>query len=63
MKYCVNIIRTGCVFVEAESEKQAMYLADHVTTDTVIWSEDWEPTDVFEDEYYCGEYITEPMFE
>lgn len=63
MKYCVTIVRTGCVFVEAESEEDAMYLADHVTTDTVSWSEDWEATDAFEDEDCCGEYITEPMFD
>ena len=63
MKYCVTIVRTGCVFVEAESEEKAMHIAGHVTTDTVNWSEDWEPTDVYEDGDYCGEYITEPMFD
>ena len=62
-KYCVTITRTGCLFVEAESEAVAMDLADHQTTDTVSWSEDWEPSDVFEDDSYCGEYITERAFD
>ena len=64
MKYCVTVERTGCVFVEAENEEQAMYIADHLTTDTINWSEDWEPTDCTEDDSLAdGEYITEPDFE
>ena len=62
-KYCVTITRTGCLFVEAESEAAAMDLADHQTTDTVSWYDDWEPTDAFEDDSYCGEYITERAFD
>ena len=64
MKYCVTITRTGCVFVEAENEKKAMYIADHITTDKVNWSDDWSPTDCEEDDSLAnGEYITEPEFE
>lgn len=62
-KYCVTIVRYGCVFVEADSENEAMAIADHQTTDTVDWSEDWIPTDAMEDDSYVGEYITEKAFE
>lgn len=65
MKYCVTIVRYGCLFVEADSESEAMDIADHQTTDTVNWSEDWRPTDadVIEDDWFAGEYITEKAFE
>jgi hypothetical protein len=64
MKYCVTIVRTGCVFVEAENESEAMDIANHQTTDTVNWSEDWEATDCMEDDS-CDDddYITEKAFE
>ena len=64
MKYCVTVTRTGCVFVEAENEEKAMYIADHLTTDTINWSDDWEPTDCVEDETILDNMcITEPEFE
>ena len=64
MKYCVTIVRTGCVFVEAESEAEAMDIADHQTTDTVNWSEDWEPTDCMEDDSALDcMYVTERAFD
>lgn len=64
MKYCVTIVRTGCVFVEAETKEEAIDIADHQTTDTVIWSEDWEPTDCFEDNSACDYmYVTEKAFD
>lgn len=50
MKYCVTIVRTGCIFVEAESESMAMDIANHRVTDDVSWSDDWEATDCFEDD-------------
>lgn len=64
MKYCVTIVRTGCIFVEANSEAEAMDIADHQTTDTVSWSEDWEPTDAqpYEDAPNYM-YISEKAFE
>lgn len=63
-KYCVTIARYGCLFVEAESEDEAMDIADHQTTDTVIWSDDWAPTDVQEDDSEPDSmYITEKAFE
>lgn len=49
-KYCVTIVRTGCVFVEAESEAEALDIADHQFDDAVNWSDDWEATDVEEDD-------------
>lgn len=64
MKYCVTVTRTGCVFIEAENEEEAMYIADHLTTETISWSEDWSPTDCEEDDSLDDlEYITEPEFE
>ena len=63
-KYCVTIIRTGCVFVEAKNEAEAMDIANHQTTDTVSWSDDWEATDCMEDDSECDSmYITEKAFE
>lgn len=62
-KYCVTIVRYGTVYIEAESEQEAIDIADHQTTDTVCWSDDWEPTDALEDDSFCGEYITEKAFE
>lgn len=63
-KYCVIIERTGCIFVEAENENDAMDIADHQLTDTVNWSEDWEATDVFEDDSACENlYVSEKAFE
>lgn len=64
MKYCVTIVRTGCIFVEAENESEAMDIANHQTTDAVSWSEDWEATDCMEDDS-CEDcdYITEKAFE
>ena len=62
MKYCVTIVRTGCMFVEAENEAEAMDIADHQTTDTVNWSDDWTPTDCSETDLEA-DYITEKAFE
>ena len=50
MKYLVTIVRTGCLFVEAESESEALDIANHQTTDAVSWSDDWEATDCQEDD-------------
>ena len=64
MKYCVTIVRTGCVFVEAETKEEAMDIANHQTTDTVNWSEDWEPTECIEDDSALDNmYVTEKAFE
>ena len=64
MKYCVTIERTGCVFVEANSKDEAIDIADHQTTDTVCWSEDWTPTDCFEDDSAMDYmYVTEKAFD
>lgn len=64
MKYCVTIVRTGCVFIEAENEAEAMDIANHQTTDTVNWSDDWEATDCMEDDTLeDSEYVREKAFE
>lgn len=62
-KYCVIIQRNGCIFVEANSEEEAVDIADHQLTDTVIWDEDWHPSDVIEDSSYCREYVKERAFD
>jgi hypothetical protein len=50
--------------VEAENENDAMDIANHQLTDTVNWSEDWEATDVFEDDSACENlYVSEKAFE
>lgn len=60
MKYCVTVVRYGCLFVEAGSPEEAMDIADHQTTDTVNWSDDWGPTDATEDDNLDeNQYITE----
>lgn len=56
-KYSVTVVRTGCVFVEAESEAEAMNIANRQTTDAVSWSDDWEATDAEKDDSYSGEYV------
>lgn len=64
MKYCVTIERTGCIFVEANSREEAIDIADHQTTDTVNWSEDWAPTDCFEDDSAMDYmYVSEKAFD
>lgn len=61
MKFCVTVVRYGCLFVEAESIGKAIEIADHQTTDTVNWSEDWECTEAYPDEGAVS-YITEAAF-
>lgn len=62
-KYLVTVVRTGCIFVEAESEAEAMDIADHQFDDAVNWSDDWEATDVEEDDSADPEeYIKEKAF-
>lgn len=44
-KYMVTVVRTGCVPVLANSESEAMAIADRQHTEVVNWSDDWYPTD------------------
>lgn len=64
MKYCVTVVRSGCVFVDAENECEAMDIADRQMTDSILWSDDWSSTDVVEDDSYedCM-YIKDKAFE
>lgn len=62
MKYCVTITRQGFLYVEADSAAEAMEIADHQATDTVIWLDCWSPTDAEEDDSGYS-YITEKAFE
>ncbi len=62
-KYLVTVVRTGCVFVEAESEAEAMDIADHQFTDDISWSDDFDATDIEEDDSAePEEYITDKAF-
>lgn len=63
MKYCVTVTRTGWTFVEANSEEEAMYIANHQRTEDINWSDDWSPTDIEEDDSLPdGAYTTECAF-
>lgn len=63
-KYIVTVVRTGCVFVEAENEEQALDIANHLRTSTVCWSDDCEATDATEDDSAMDcMYISEKEFE
>jgi len=62
-KYLVTIMRGGCMYVEADSPEDAIDIANHQTTDSVFWDDDWEATDCQEDDSYQSEYITEKAFE
>lgn len=63
-KYMVTVVRTGCIFAEAENESEAMDIANHQLTSTVSWSEDWEATDVMEDDSALDYmYVKEKAFE
>lgn len=61
--YEVTIVRTGVVFVRAASAAAALDLADHLTTDHVNWSDDWNPTDAEECADYNGAVFEEPDFD
>ncbi|MDD6484004.1 MAG: hypothetical protein PUF72_05455 [Clostridiales bacterium] len=64
MKFLVTITRTGYLFVEAETEAEAMDIANHQLTDKVYWDDDWNATDCQADdtEPDCM-YIKEKAFE
>lgn len=49
-KYMVTVVKTGCVFVEADDEYTAMDIANHQITSNINCSDDWEATDVIEDD-------------
>lgn len=60
MKYCVTVVRTGCLFIKADSEEDALSIANRQLTDTVCWSDDWSATDACEDNSILDNYyITE----
>ena len=47
-RYGVIITRTGYVEVEAVNSAEAMDIADHLPTDQINWSDDWNSTDADE---------------
>jgi len=50
MKYCVIVARSGAAFVEAKSAEEAMSIVDRLPGVEISWSDDWEVTDVSEDD-------------
>lgn len=44
MRYTVNVERTGCVDVEADSKEEAMKIAEELSEDKIGWTEDWKVT-------------------
>jgi len=63
MKYCVAVVRYGYLFIEAENYGDALDIADHQFTDTVKWSDDWSPSEIFEDDSQPDNfYIREKAF-
>lgn len=57
--YLVNVIRYGCIPVAAHSEAEAMDIANHQCTQSVSWSDDWEPTEANEVDYDASESYAE----
>lgn len=47
--YEVTVARYGYIWVEAESEEEAMDIADHQYTDSVFWDSGWGPVSAEED--------------
>ncbi len=63
-KFCVTIVRKGFLNVEASSETEVMDVADHQGADTVLWSEDWMPSEAVEDDSISAdECISKKAFE
>lgn len=44
MRYTVNVERTGCVDVEADSSEEAIKIAEELSEDKIGWTEDWKAT-------------------
>lgn len=64
MTYCVTVVRTGCVFVNAKNIEEAMDIANHQDTRTISWSDDWEATDCVEDDMISPELcVSEKAFD
>lgn len=58
-KYMVILSRTGSLLVMANSESEAMDIANHQFSDTINWHDDWDATNVESDESYDDdEYVT-----
>ena len=60
----MTVVCYGSVYVEAETQEEAMRIADHQLTDTVEWTEDWRPIAANEcdtDEEAPG-FISEPAW-
>lgn len=42
MKYCITVVRYGSVFVEADDQMDAEYIAGEQSADGVYWEDDWD---------------------
>lgn len=64
MKYRVLVAQHGCVYVDANSEAEAVDIANHQMTDSVWWLDDWEAVGVEKDDSALNEmYITHRAYE
>lgn len=50
MKYEVTVVKTGYIYVEADSKDEAMSIADNQSESAVNWCDYWGVTDAIEDE-------------
>lgn len=57
-KFCVIILKTGCVYIEAENAAEAQRIVDkHASASDVTWDDGFEVSDAYEDDS-----IPESMF-
>ena len=63
MKYCVTVARTGLIYVNADSKKDAAEIAERQLTDNVWWLDDFQAVDVREDTAAPSKmYVTDPAY-
>lgn len=63
MKYYVQVEKVGCIFVEAPTKQEAMFIADHQPSSAIDWDDDWKAVYCEEDDTQDdNEYVTERAF-
>lgn len=64
MKYRVVVAQHGCVYVDANSEDEAVDIANHQMTDSVWWFDDWKAVGVEKDDSAIDNlYISKKEYE
>ena len=60
MKYCITMVRYGSVFVEADNQMDAEYIAGEQSIEDIYWEDDCEIVGVQEaDDVEDGLFIRE----